>query len=480
MMSRPNRFTYVPITRGHKPTASQESNTFSTTSETSCYTTLSVDSEADQADKEADARLEELEDVEVEDRGVYRSESEETVDTVVTVAVNRNLEAGERDKRMKSRNSDYGSLCGSPSAPGRSSSRRDDQTDVGGHESSPGSAPLLPSSDSEDEKDLEGGFHPSLHGSIKLDMPPPSSNKSIRIPGEPLKTLLSALFLGSGFLATTTSLAFTHERVPDIKPLPDLVLDHIKYQPWGLSVSEVLLMVNTMTAVVIILFHSHRSIILRRIWLILGLLYYARALTMMVTVLPKADEEYECMPRKNDTSAEMYLKRVLTIISGGGLSINGKHVFCGDYIFSGHTMTLTLGYLAIIQYSPKRFVLLHWASLLAAICGVIFLLLSRGHYSIDVLVAYWASSRLWWVYHTLAHNENLKSRGPHNLLSNMIWWHVFRFFENKVSGPLPQKYSVPLPRRFKRWAVRSWRHFKSRVQRGVSGIHSASNEDLQH
>ena len=33
MMSRPYRFTYTPITRGHKPTASQESNTLSTMSE---------------------------------------------------------------------------------------------------------------------------------------------------------------------------------------------------------------------------------------------------------------------------------------------------------------------------------------------------------------------------------------------------------------------------------------------------------------
>ena len=37
MMSRPNRFTYTPITRGHKPTASQESNTLSTMSEVGLF-----------------------------------------------------------------------------------------------------------------------------------------------------------------------------------------------------------------------------------------------------------------------------------------------------------------------------------------------------------------------------------------------------------------------------------------------------------
>ena len=251
---------------------------------------------------------------------------------------------------MRSRNSDYGSYCGSP---GVNIVEARDATD---RANSPGSEPLLPSDSEEDE----ATFNPSLPGSVKLDMPSPSSredqehqqeNRSRRIPGEPLKTLLAAVFLGTGFLATTASLAFTHERVPETEPLPDLFLDHVKYQDWGLDVSEMILMANTFLAVFIIMLHSHRTIILRRIWLILGLLYYYRALTMCVTVLPKADKTYTCMPKtpQNETTAMMYVERVLTIISGGGLSINGKHVFCGDYIFSGHTMTLTLGYLAIKQ-----------------------------------------------------------------------------------------------------------------------------------
>ena len=76
--------------------------------------------------------------------------------------------------------------------------------------------------------------------------------------------------------------------------------------------------------------------------------------------------------------------------------------------------------------SPSRFFLLHWASLLTSTSGVIFLLLARGHYSIDILLAYWVTSRLWWVYHILATNNNLKHSGEHNYLENMCWWQAAR------------------------------------------------------
>jgi len=451
-MSRPNRMVYTPITRGHKPTASQESNTLSTMSEVSCTTTLSMESGVTEGGKEED-RLEDFTE-EHEDNMGWRSGSEETVDTVVVVGAGK----GESDKRMKSRNSDYGSYCNSPTDLAGTVVPQDISTDGDTLQNSP----LLPTSEEEDNASESTNKSEHPLDSVKLEMPPVTSAQETdrfqpdKIPGEPLKTLLSALFLGTGFLATTTSLALTHERVPDIQPLPDIVLDNIKYQSWGLDVSEYLLMFSTISALIVVMLHSHRLIILRRIWLLLGVLYYYRALTMFVTVLPKADETYTCMPRKNDTSALDYTKRVLTIISGGGLSINGKHIYCGDYIFSGHTMTLTMGYLTIKQYSPRRFILLHWASFLTSLCGIVFLLLARGHYTIDVLLAYYVTSRIWWVYHTLAHNQQLKSRGDHNLLDNMCWWHVFRFFETKIRGPLPRRYSLPIPKVIKRFARRSF------------------------
>ena len=187
-------------------------------------------------------------------------------------------------------NSDYGSYCNSPTDPALPG-----VSDIQ-------NAPLIQTSD-EEEDGLTGGKGSNPLDYVKIAIPEEERKKSEKIPQEPLKTLLAALFLGTGFLVTSLSLAFTHDRHPGIDPLPDVVLDNIKYQSWGLDVSEYLLMISTLSAILVVALHKHRLIILRRIWLLLGVLYYYRALTFFVTVLPKADEEYECAPISNNTSA---------------------------------------------------------------------------------------------------------------------------------------------------------------------------------
>lgn len=70
---------------------------------------------------------------------------------------------------------------------------------------------------------------------------------------------------------------------------------------------------------------------------------------MYVTVLPISNPAYFCSPKSNTTTALDIAKRSLYLLSGFGLSINGKHVYCGDFIYSGHTVMLVLGYLIIVE-----------------------------------------------------------------------------------------------------------------------------------
>jgi shingomyelin synthase len=282
-----------------------------------------------------------------------------------------------------------------------------------------------------------------------------SNNKEDEyIPREPLKTFVASIFLFMAFVATTASLAFVHDRVPfDNDPLPDLFLDNVKYQHWGLDASEILLMILVWTAILITIFHKHRFIVYRRIFLLGGLHYFYRAITMVVTTLPVADKIYQeeiCRPQSNQTTAFVIGQRVLKLISGMGLSINGQHVYCGDYIYSGHTMSLIMAYLIIKEYSPRRWVLLHYAAMVLAIGGVVTLLIARGHYSIDVVIAYWITTRIWWIFHTLADNANLKEvdgygRNQNNYLKNLWWWYIFRWFECNVPICLPRRFNLPIP-----------------------------------
>lgn len=218
-------------------------------------------------------------------------------------------------------------------------------------------------------------------------------------PRELKKFLAGAVFMLLNFLATTVALSVTHERVPGYEPLPDIILDFFRYQPWALTASEVLLSIQCMTAFLICLFHKHRFIVLRRLFLLLGLLYGYRAVTMFVTVLPIADPNYKCDPKLSDQgkvlSVTIVLMRAVKIMSGFGLTMNGNHVYCGDFIYSGHTMTFVLGYLVMFEYTSKRLYVLHWIGWINAITGVALLLMARGHYSIDVIIAYWITTRLW-------------------------------------------------------------------------------------
>jgi len=284
---------------------------------------------------------------------------------------------------------------------------------------------------------------------IEIEMPSCERLEGTKFPKERWKTCSAIVFVLINFIFTTASLSITHElRNPNLPPLPDLSLDHLPYHKWALDVSEILIMIATIVAALVVVFHKHRCILIRRICVIVGLLYGYRAITMIVTVLPSANSEYHCDVQLNHTiSTGEVLHRVLKIMSGFGLSINGQHVYCGDFIFSGHTMILILCYLIIVEYTPVSSWcwLLHWLLWLVAISGVLMLMVSRGHYTIDVIIAYFVTTRLWFMHNAIIANRHFQQRSSTNHLGRLWWWRLAIWFEENVKGPVPAQFEFPNP-----------------------------------
>jgi len=68
------------------------------------------------------------------------------------------------------------------------------------------------------------------------------------------------MILTCSFMATTTTLALIHERVPDrdVAPLSDVFLDTVSEADWALDVSEILIMIATTATSFVLVFHKHR------------------------------------------------------------------------------------------------------------------------------------------------------------------------------------------------------------------------------
>ena len=94
--------------------------------------------------------------------------------------------------------------------------------------------------------------------------------------------------------------------------------------------------------------------------------------------------------------------------------------------------------------SPAHYSALHLVSLLLSVGGVALLLAGRGHYTIDVVVAYYVTTRLWCLYHLLLTQQQQQQLQPQPGLE--LWWSpAARYFEANVLHPLPEEYSLPIP-----------------------------------
>ncbi|XP_064881220.1 phosphatidylcholine:ceramide cholinephosphotransferase 2-like [Oncorhynchus nerka] len=277
---------------------------------------------------------------------------------------------------------------------------------------------------------------------VKISVPEGRGNL---LPREWWKTGVAFVYALFNLILTTVIITVVHERVPDKSvspPLPDKFFDYVDRVPWAFTVTEVNGMVLVGLWFIQWLFLKHKSIIGRRCFFMIGTLYMYRCVTMYVTTLPVPGKHFTCAPKLYGDSEGM-VWRILGLISGGGLSITGGHLMCGDFLYSGHTVTLTLAYLFIQEYSPKKMWWYVWLCWLLSVVGVVCILIGHEHYSIDVVFAYFVTSRLFWWYHTMANTQAL--RGASNNYLSRTWWNpVFNFLERNVMATVPCVFSWPV------------------------------------
>lgn len=263
-------------------------------------------------------------------------------------------------------------------------------------------------------------------------------------PKECNKLLVSGFYVIVSFLWTAFTMVLVHERVPDKEkypPLPDIVLDNLPLIPYAFKLTEVCGILLFVIFAIIILCHKHRCILLRRMCSIFGTVFLLRSVTMFVTSLSVPGHHLDCVATYYPSTWGR-IKRAIEISLGLGMSLSGVQT-CGDYMFSGHTSCLTLLNHFVTEYTPANWYRLHTASWILNLFGVFFILAAHEHYTLDVFVAFYISSRIFLYYHMLA---NTQSYGRSKRIKYLF--PMFSYFESNVPGKVPHEWEVPFFSRF--------------------------------
>ncbi|KAI3375791.1 hypothetical protein L3Q82_003741 [Scortum barcoo] len=220
-----------------------------------------------------------------------------------------------------------------------------------------------------------------------------------RLPKEWWKTGVAFLYAVVNLVFTTVVITVVHERVPDKSvspPLPDKFFDYMDRVPWAFTITEVNGLILVGLWLVQWLFLKHKSIIGRRCFFLIGTLYMYRCVTMYITTLP----------------------------------VPGKHMVCAPKLYNDSTGKNLEDFEADLRRSAS---------------GVVCILIAHEHYSIDVVIGYFATTRTFWWYHTITMaNTHALRQAPNNYLSRTWWNPIFKFLERNVQTTVPIVFSCPV------------------------------------
>lgn len=254
-------------------------------------------------------------------------------------------------------------------------------------------------------------------------------------------------------MANLISLAIIHDRTPTKEqnrekhhpPLRDISFDlasnFSEQNSIYLTIAEILLILTTSCVVVVLLFHQHKSIIFRRLFFLLAVLFLARLITMNMTMLPISSSTlYHCEAKSKSFVFGFLISRFLKLLSSLGLCFDGDIKYCGNYVYSGHTVILILNCLMADEYCPLLIV--NYSIKILTACSISLILISGFDYTISIIIAYYITTRIFWIYHTMANNAFLKENEATNQISKEWWFPIFRFLEGNIKHVVPSVYNI--------------------------------------
>ncbi|CAM0136475.1 sphingomyelin synthase [Umbelopsis sp. WA50703] len=242
-------------------------------------------------------------------------------------------------------------------------------------------------------------------GFIKLPLEPPFRITSFKdllfifINHEALRLLCCIIWLIvcgmiECFMAQLSDIRYSYVYQGKTPALQDLLFDAFPYIS-NVQLVNYLLETTVICTVVGLAIQlpdwTTRWTVLRRWCFIMGWLYLFRSVTIVVTTLPSPLKD-GCVPPSlslHGTAGQRFGAFFETVA--------GNDQSCGDNIFSGHTCVMTSCALAWrIHSRAHRFY--GWVLYLIATAGILMIIFTHYHYTIDVLLALFIVYVSWYIY----------------------------------------------------------------------------------
>lgn len=272
--------------------------------------------------------------------------------------------------------------------------------------------------------------------------------------GVQLRKLLFVLtFMVLAAFSNWIALAYIHDFVGR-EALPDIVFAFVPELLWALKVGDAMVTLCSASFFTLLFLHKNRLVILQRTAFIVACLYTMRTISLLCTQLPSGyvDNDERCRAQTNNTgrSWSEFAWRVLSQTIKLGFQDMDDKMLCGDLLFSGHTLAMVISSLTVAYYLPDSLRPLRYIPCTLSWIGMICMVISRTHYTIDVIFAYWLSTAVFSVYHAFCEIDL-----PNRKLSVLyrLWiMRVVNWLEADIlPGRTENRLEFPLLARFYKW-----------------------------